>query len=225
MGDIYGRKQEAYQAYWDIIEKEKLIPGTEPVMKGPTRVPVIPGMEPMQQFFELHQIPRMREMMKELKELLMCGLYFIKKPNWIEPPITAIGIDQFTQPSVTINAVCPAETLITPLDFIVPDRHIAVIAAFGHQLEASAAFSDVRWTIKVNGVPLSNYTRFIFQIGEPVHPTFFCKPLVLKWKDRIQLFACSISGAPHQAFARWCGWVWGPPTISVDGTFSEFHTV
>ena len=222
LGDIYSRKQEPYQAYWDVIEKQKILSSPPPTLSPKLKIPEIPELKSFQKLLDEHFFPKLWSMLLEFKKELTCGLYFIKNPNWIEPPITSIPIDLFTNQEITLIAGGGFHTI---LSYTIPDRFIAVIQGIGQALESSSAFSVVAWNILINNRPYLTYNNFRIQLGTINSPTKFPKPIILKYGDTIELQARNFDVVNHNAWARLTGYAYSPKKLTADGSFEEFHNL
>ncbi len=61
------------------------------------------GTEAIAEWFECHALPRFWQLLTDIWQKFQCGTYFIKSPNWIEPPITAVSIDCRNETAVPLS--------------------------------------------------------------------------------------------------------------------------
>lgn len=180
----------------------------------------LPGF---QKWFECHVMPRNWELLADFKKLLECGTFFVKNPNWIEPPITARNVPLRTEVGpVSIAAVTPTDVLT----YTVADRHVGSVKGFGNALCETADWARVLWTIKVNERPHSMYRDFRNQIGTYDDPKPFTSPIPLKHGDVFKVTArLSAAGAAADAWAHAPLFIFPAKDISQAGDYSQYHTI
>lgn len=210
VGDYARSPGDRYQHYWDTMTQGRVMPPQRPVVLPPDKQPVPPD-----------EADRIRAIAQVAKEVLTCGLYYVKNPNWVQPPITATTIDLRTERSVAVGV--PDTVIITRT---IPDRFVGTLVGFGHALDNPAGFGGgVTWNIRVNGGNQFDYTEFEQQIGTFVNPTLFPTPIRVKYRDVIEVTARQGGFGAVGAFARLLGWMWPVKDITNDGTFGENHTI
>ena len=242
MGD-YSQFGQPNDLTWNTIEHGVVLPPAAPVIVDPkARNPLKPETAPAEDAAGYPTISEERRLEMEvmtqmLKEKLTCGTWFVKRPLWMEPPITAVCFDESTTAAgATIPAGAPGlfRTLFT---HTVPDRFIAVVAGLGNMLENEAAFVGVEWRIRINDKPVGFQSfsnppdpfpatpgTFRSQLGDPSNPTILPCPIIAKYGDVLTIEARSLDGAAHTTFFRWFGWEFPFRGSSNDGSYSEFHT-
>jgi len=184
----------------------------------------IPGMEKFQEWFECHVLPRQWQILVDMWTKFQCGTYFVKRPNWIEPPITATNLDKRNETFVTIPATASGDPTTQILHFVIPDRYVASMLKFGHELSDPAQFGTVRWQIRINNRPVENYADFRQQIGMYVDPTELPVPIRLKHQDVVEVLA-GVTGAAAGAIVRFMGFMFPARSVSDDGSFKQYHTI
>lgn len=92
-----------------------------------------------------------------------------------------------------------------------------VVTEFGHALESLLAWADVEWEIRKNGIPVEPWTGIRKQIWDIVEPGKSSTRVLLLPRDRICIYARSLSGTTHYAWARMAGWYY-PVRSEVGGT-------
>ncbi len=108
----------------------------------------------------------------------------------------------------------------------VPDRFVATIRGFGHELTVATAWGTIVWNFTINGAPVLNYQNFLQQIGSFINPTLLPVPIKLKWNDVFEVTAfdpTGLSGA--SAIARVVGHMFPVRETSQDGSYREYHTI
>lgn len=209
LGDIQQKDVDPQEQFYDIARQGVRLPPKRDIVS-------MPGKE---------KDPVWRNLM-DFWQKLQCGTYFVKGPNWLEPPVTARPLDIRTETCVTIAggtsaAVGVESTLFT---FTIPDRHVGTLLGFGHELVESTEWGNVLWTLKVNEAPQPLYHNFRQQIGRFVNPTKFPAPFRVKSQDVIKVTATKFFAASACAFARLIGFYYPVREISQDGTYKEYHT-
>lgn len=163
----------------------------------------------------------------EFLHKLKCGTYFVKSPNWIEPPITARCLDLRTEACVTCIGIPVSGTATTTqvLTFTVPDRCVGTLLAFGHAIDIPSQWGSVYWNIRVNNFAIPCYQEFRQQIGTFVDPTYFPSPFRVKSLDVITVTARNMLGVNACVYARLLGFFYPARIVSQDGSFQEYHTI
>lgn len=200
------------------------------------------GVDPLEQFYDIERqgvrLPRRpgisvppgkdplwRNLM-DLQVKLQCGTYFTKKPNWLEPPVTAKPLDLSTEECVTISGAASGfGALSTLITFTVPDRHVGALLGFGHEIENPAQWGDVFWTLRINKAPLPLYHNIRRQIGRFVDPTLFPASFRFTGGDVIEVVANKGGAAAACAFARLIGFYFPVRSMTQDGSYAEYHTI
>jgi hypothetical protein len=211
VGD-YAQQGEPHQNYWQILDKNMRMPPQRPVIIPP--VPMDPG-----------QTMNNNALAKAICECMACTVIQTKAPNWVEPPSSALMVDQSTTADgIPIPAGAPG-AFTEVLRITVPDRWYLVISNFGNALEDDVAFQNVDWQIRINdrAMPFAQYLGggsilggiFSAQLGEPQNPTKLAMPIIAKYGDTVITLARSNNGAAHNAFARMMGWMY--PISMIDG--------
>ena len=157
LGDIMPPSVDPMERYFRIIRGQVSLPRRGWIVNPEWTPPRIDGMEVIQKFFEEHQTPRGWQMLEDFYVLLQRGRFFVKSPNWIEPPITAEMQDLVNETAVALGA-----TNTTVITYTVPDRCIASFKSFGHVLDVSSEWGTVLWTILVNQRPVRTYFDFTY---------------------------------------------------------------
>jgi hypothetical protein len=220
LGDLHPKFTDPLETYFDVIRQGVALPRRRWIVKPEWEPRAIPGAETIQKIIDDHVVPRFWQLLEDIWIKFQCGTYFIKNPNWIEPPITARCMDVRTETSVALGA-----TDTTILEFIVPDRFVGSLLGFGHALENPAQFGSVVWNIKVNGEPIACYQDFRQQIGDFVRPTLFPNPHRLKHQDKLQVTGRFAGPGAANAFARLYGFIFPAKIVTQDGSFTDYHTL
>ena len=194
--------------------------------------------DPLEQFYDIQRqgsrmmrppgvvSPGPSNVLDEFLHKLKCGTYFVKSPNWIEPPITARCLDLRTEACVTVTgAVSAAAQTYVILTFTVPDRCVGTLLAFGHAIDNSTQWGQVYWNICVNNFAIPCYQEFRQQIGTFVNPTYFPSPFRVKSLDVITVTARKSSLTNACVYARLLGFFYPARIVSQDGSFQEYHTI
>lgn len=211
MGD-YAQQGEPHQNYWTILEKNMRMPPQRPVITPP--IPMDPG-----------QNMANNALAKAICECMACTVIQTKAPNWVEPPSSALMLDQSTPADgIPIPAGAPG-AFTEVLRLTAPDRWYMVLSHFGNALEDDVAFTGVDWQIRINdrAMPFQQYIgggsviggTFTAQLGDPSEPTKLAMPIIAKYGDVVRLLARSTNNVQHHAFARFMGWSY--PISTIDG--------
>ena len=216
LGDMMPPPIDPMERYFNVIRGQVQLPKRPWIVKPNWKPPTIPGMESLQQFVEEHDTPRRWQLAEDFFTLLQRGRFFIKSPNWLEPPITAEMADLVSETAVVLAAT---DTVV--LTYTVPDRCVCSFRNFGHNLSDSAEWGNVIWTIMVNKRPIRTYHDFRLQRGVIVAPTPFPKPITLKGRDTIEILArrgaVAVSG-----YARISGFLIPVETVTQDGSYKDW---
>jgi len=229
LGDIQWKSGDPLESYFDILRQGVKFPRRKWIVKpefNPLEECKIPGMEAVQKLIECHGLPRLWQLMSDLWVRLQCGTYFVKGPNWIEPPITARAFDVRNEVCVPVPAGSGspgAETTIISAD--VPDRWVGTALGFGHAVENPAQWADLKWSIKVNKAPIPSYHNFVQQIGEFVDPTMFPAPFKLKHLDKIEVTVTNSGAVEACVFARLYMFMFPAKMVTQDGSFADYHVL
>jgi len=215
VGDYYDRLDEQYQPHYDVLEPARSYPGKPPVLVPKPTPEVAPELAAFNKMFETSVIPKLCACMCEaIQKLMNDSMLLIKSPMWVEPPIRSAvmngGIDRFGR-----NVVIPVAgfgDIFAP--YTVPDRHIGVIAFFGNNLSAAAAFATVLWQLRINDIPVPGYGDqasggFLFQLGDPVfiYQSRLPVPIILPPRATFRVVASDPAATGALATARIGGWV------------------
>lgn len=218
LGDIAPRSVDPMERYFNIIRGQVQLPKRGWIVTPKWEPPAIPGMDPVQRFFEEHAVPRQWQMLEDLFVLLQRGRFLVKSPNWIEPPITAEMCDLVSETAVVVGAT---DTDI--VEYTVPDRCVCSLKAFGHNLTVNNEWGTVSWTISINKRPVKTYQEFKQQRGSIISPTPFPKPIILKGRDVFKVTAKTAGGAVS-ALARVSGFTIAAETVTQDGSYKDWNS-
>lgn len=169
--------------------------------------------------------PLIEECFGPMIRKLSSGKMFVQPMGWLEPPVTAISVDIFTNAlGVSVPGAYPGPgDCVDVLTISASDRMIFVLDRFGNELEDHLAFGDVRMSMSRNKTPIRSYGNFDVQLGRFVRPTKLGSPILLKHKDEFRFKAQSLSATTHKVFARIQGWAFATHSIVGDGTYNEFQ--
>jgi len=239
LGDIQWKDRDPLETYFDIAEQGVKLPRRKWIVKPewmPCNVNVAKlGLPPgpaadltqaiiaaQQEMLECHTLPRLWQLLADFWIKAQCGTYFVKGPNWIEPPVTARAIDARNE---TLTALDEYGAATTVTSFTVPDRFVGTLLGFGHELNPGATWSTgtVTWNILINGDPAPQYQNFIQQIGEYRNPTRFPSPIRVKHLDEVLVTATTLV-AGISATARLIGFMYPVKEVTQDGSYREYHT-
>ena len=217
LGDIAPSSVDPMERYFNIIRGQVQLKRRGWIVSPDWKPPAIEGMGGEQSLLENHTIPRQWQMLEDLFILLQRGQFMVKRPNWIEPPITAEMEDLVTE---TPLAVQTTDTEI--IRYRVPDRCIVAFGRFGNMLDDSSLYGTVVWNILVNNRPVRTYQNFLQQRGSIMQPTPMPRPITLKGKDLIQVLARSASAV--NAGARLSGFLIAAQTVTQDGSYKDWNS-
>jgi hypothetical protein len=218
LGDIAPASVDPMERYFRIIRGQVMLPRRGWVVNPKWTPPEIQGMESFQKVFEEHELPRRWQMAEDFFTLLQRGRFQVKKPNWIEAPITAEMNDVVNETAIVVGAT---DTVV--VDYTVPDRCVAAFKAFGQNLTVGAEWGTVIWNIFVNKRPIRTYQDFTWQRGSVAVPTPFPKPITLKGRDLIEVTA-KTAGNAVAAVARLSGFVIAAETVTQDGSYKDWSS-
>lgn len=221
LGDMPTRVTDPLETYYDQLRQGVMLPRRKWVKKPDFQPPVIPGAEPLQKFLDEHALPELWTFFADYKKLLECGTYHVKRPNWVEPPLTAIA-----QPIRTddVGVSIPGITNVTVLTYEVPDRCFGTLKGIGQGLCPYEGWDNILWTLTVNEKPIKGYFEFRNQIGHIDRENNFPSPVSVKYKDVIKLLARQkVALAATTAYASMTMYTWGAKDISQDGTYQQQH--
>ena len=216
LGDIQPRSVDPMERYYDIVAGQVSLPRRKWIVQPEWTPRPIPGAEVNQLLLEEHTLPRLWQQMQDLFVLLQRGEFRVKRPNWIEPPVTATMEDLANSVQIVVGA-----TNTTIVTYTVPDRCIAAFQAFGHMLTVAAEWDNVIWNIFVNQKPVRTYQDFRQQRGTTIAPTPLPMPILLKGRD-VLVVSARTAGAAVSAYARMPGYVIAPRIVTQDGTYKDW---
>lgn len=218
LGDIAPPSVDPMERYQRILRGQVQLPRRGWIVAPQWTPAPIQGMESFQKVFEDHELPRKWQMLEDFFTLLQRGRFMVKSPNWIEPPITAEMEDLVSETAVVVGA-----TDTTIVTYTVPDRCVAALQAFGHQLTVTNEWGVVIWNIFVNERPVRTYKDFRQQRGMIAAPTPFPVPLRLKGRDILKVTART-GGAAVSALVRVAGYTIPAETITQDGSYKDWNS-
>lgn len=218
MGDLPSRPAVPTETYFSIDRAQQLLTRRPWILQPQVDPRFIKGLEAQQTLIRHELMPDLWEMMKDFLVMQTKMVYFTKRPNWVEPPASAEGLDQRNEVGVAVGA---ADT--TVVTFTVPDRYLVILWKFGHMLSLSQEWGNVIWNIFDNDRPVRSYQDFRRQIGTYVDPTAFLMPVIITGNHNIRITART-TGAAVNAFARIMGFQFPAKMISQDGTFQPFYS-
>jgi len=217
LGDIAPASVDPMERYFRILRGQVQLPRRGWIVTPKWVPPTVPGMESFQKIYEEHELPRKWQMLEDFYILLQRGRFMVKRPNWIEPPITAEMADIVSETAVAVQT-----TDTEVISYEVPDRCVCSFTSFGHMLDDSSAWGNVSWNILVNKRPIRTYKDFKQQRGVLVTPTPFPKPITLKGRDVIQVMARNATAV--NALARLSGFVIAAETVTQDGSYKDWSS-
>lgn len=233
LGDIHPKFTDPIEHYFDILRQGVVLPRRKWI--------VSPDWEPcvvrtgdrsadalvaaLQQAYECHILPRTWQLLMDFWQKSQCGTYFVKNPNWVEPPVTGSCLAVFNNAPVVLARGVAASTIIT---VTIPDRFVGILQSFGEGLSAPADSPFVRRSIVINGIAHPCYGDVRFPLGKMDAPTDFKMPIILKHQDVVTVTAELLAGAPDATVdfqARLDGFSFPAHDISQSGTYDQFHTI
>lgn len=228
LGDMFWKSEDPLETYFDILRQGIQLPRRQWIVQpewNPMQECKIPGMEAVQKLIECHGIPRLWQLLADLWTKFQCGTYFVKGPNWLEPPITARPLDLRTENSVTVPPGYgdEQETVIQTVTF--PDRYVGTILGFGHAVSDPAAWTTLKWSLKINNAPLPCYQDIVQQIGEFHSPTMFPSPAKIKHGDVFTVTVKNPGAVAYNVYSRVFAFMFPSKMVSQDGSFMDYHTL
>jgi len=220
LGDIQTRDRDPLETYFDILRQGVSLPRNRWIVPPEWCPPSIPGVEALQRFYEDHQLPRQWQLLMDLWQKFQCGTFYVKRPDWIEAPVTARIIDLRNE---TAHLVTPVDTLV--VSFTVPDRFYGTLQGFGHVLTNPASWGFVVWNIRVNNEPIPAFQDFLQQIGDTKAPTLWTSPFRVTPLQVVTVTARNPAGPATSAFVRLTGFQFPAKVVTQDGSFAEYHTI
>jgi len=217
LGDITPPNIDPMDRYFQILRGQVMLPRRGWIVQPKWTPPQVQGMELFQKIFEEHELPRKWQMLEDFFTLLQRGRFMVKRPNWIEPPITAEMEDLVSETPVAVGT---SATVI--ISYTVPDRCVCSFLSFGHMLDDSTEWGNVTWNILVNKKPIRTYQNFKQQRGNVAMPTSFPKPITLKGRDLIEVTASNADAV--NAIARLQGFVIAAETVTQDGSYKAWNS-
>jgi len=230
LGDIHNKGTDPIETYFDMVRQGVRLPRRRWIVKpdwNPDRDCKVPGLESLQKFFECHQLPRLWQLATDFWTKLQCGTYFTKRPNWIEPPITARCLEIRNNDPVPVpNAsYVPGGGSVVVARTCLPDRFVGTLLNFGNEVANPAQLGDIVWNINLNGFPVPCYQDFKGQLGSTIEPTPLPNPIKLKHLDCVEVTAKNLGPDPAAVFARLNGFMFPARFITQDGSFDEYHVL
>ena len=89
LGDIAPPNLDPMDRYYHILRGQLMLPKRGWIVTPKWEPPKVEGMERFQEIYEQHELPRQWQLAEDFFTLLQRGRFMVKRPNWIEPPITA----------------------------------------------------------------------------------------------------------------------------------------
>lgn len=209
----YAQTGEPHQKYWQVLNHNIVMPPQMAVIQPPAEIPTDIRINN-------------QDLARAICECMACTTIQTKAPNWVEPPSSALMIDQSTDSAgITLPAGSPG-AFTEVLRMVAPDRWYMIISNFGNAVEDDTQFPNVDWQIRINdrALPFQQYAGggsviggiFNAQLGDPATPTKLAMPIIAKYGDVIRVLARSADNHDHLAFARFTGWTY--PLANIDGT-------
>lgn len=228
LGDMAWKGEDPLETYFDLVRQGVQLPRQKWIVQpewNPLQECQIPGMEAIQKLIECHGLPRLWQLLTDLWTKFQCGTYFVKRPNWLEPPITARVLDLRTENCVTVvpGYGSDMETIVQTLAF--PDRYVGTILGFGHAVNDPVAWGTLKWSLKINDAPLPCYQDFVQQIGELHAPTMFPSPSKIKHGDVFTVTVKNPGNVAYCVFSRVYAFMFPSKMLSQDGSFVDYHTL
>ena len=226
VGDIYDKRSDPIETYFDTTRFGMQLPRRKWIVKPefdgcivPELDRILPGLH---KWFECHVLPRFWQLLTDATIRAQCGTYFAKGPNWLEPPPSATSIDEVSEVMVPVSQSVDR----TIVSYVVPDRHVATILRFGHDLEDATQWDNLLWSLKVSGRQVFGYQDFIQQRGIMVDPTPLASMIIVPHKQTVEV-ACrrAVAGAAINVFARMMGFAIPLHNVDQTGALSQWHTL
>jgi hypothetical protein len=219
LGDRPGHEFDPHQR-WDYTEHGQLGPagGHEVLRTKPLPGSTVPPEE-YRKIVTKYEI---------LADLIRDKAIFVRKPNWIDPPVSAKLIDIYTNPVVTVAA---AATNVDVLTYRVPRGALAIITSFGNDLESIAAFNQIIFRIlhkniitfpttdwNAAGTKLNTLREFQRKLGNVECPCRFPMPLIFRGPGEFIVQVDNQDVVAHDVEARFQGWEY---TVEVTSTRTD----
>lgn len=221
--DLPTKALEPQERIHDILRQGVSLPRRKWTVSPEWSPPSIEGSEGLQRVIEGHFLPRQWQMLMDLLQKMGQFPLTVKRPNWIDPPISAIPLDARTDVAVPVVGGAPG-AVAQILTFTVPDRCVGVLKAFGHEITNPAQWGNLQWTIRINEKPLYLYNQFRQQTGAYLTPTPFASHFLLKAQDVVEVIANQTVAVNVTVLARLMGYVWPAYEYTQDGSFTEQKT-
>lgn len=233
LGDIHPKFTDPVEAYFDILRQGVVLPRRrwivspewEPceVETGDKNADAM--VKAFQKAYECHILPRTWQMLMDFWQKSQCGTYFVKNPNWVEPPVTGVCVDEFNNTPVVATRGGPP---VVAISMTVPDRFVAVGQSYGEGISAPANSPFLKRSIRINDVPHPCYGDVRIPLGALDRPVDFKMPIVLKHMDKLEVTAELLAGSPDATVdfqARIQGFSFPARDISQAGDYAQFHTI
>jgi len=208
LGDIPGLEFDPHQRR-EIQEHGQLGPEYNEIIRA-DRKPLAPDVK-----------DDIAEKARLFTDVLFFSKIFVRRPNYLDPPLSAKLIDIYTDPFVTVIAGATDQLI---LRYSVPKGAVAVVKKMGNDLDTPAAFPLVTWRLQfalVNKTPNTRwfdstatqqqtFINFNRQIGDPTCPCPLPMPLVLFGPGFFEIRADNPDIVAHDLEFRFQGWEWTP---------------
>jgi len=89
LGDIQPKSIDQLETYFDMNRQGVVLPRRKWIVAPTWAPPAIPGVEALQTMLEKHALPRSWQLLMDFWQKAQCGTYFVKSPDWLEPPLLA----------------------------------------------------------------------------------------------------------------------------------------
>ena len=238
LGDIHPKATDPLETYFDTIQQGVALPRRRWIVKPdfePCAVKVPPGpgaeiaqkvIDAQQQMLECHTLPRLWQTLMDLWIKLQCGTYFVKSPNWLEPPVTASPIEILATSGLGTAITAAPGVDVTVASYTVVDRVVGTLLAFANNIDNPTQVGNIQWNIKVNSKPQFGYAGFFGSLGAIDDPRPLASHIPLKHGDVVEVTARKVgAGVDVTAFTRLQGFSFVPPKISQTGDFAQYHTI
>lgn len=219
VGDIYTRREESEQRYWDTEERSEYLP----YISSPVSRPQTTEEDVKKKLGDL--APVVDYFLVKLIEKLRCSWLSFKRPSYLEPPAFSLPLDCFTP----CNGIAiPAGPLLTPVVVLscpTSERFVSIFLSIGNMLKDPMLCCNIKWQIRINGRPVKPYESFDISLGHIDAPIAFGSPLIARPNELFELLIISNSGPATKAFARTVGFIYPIKDRTFDGNFEAFHTI
>lgn len=168
LGDLWSRLEERHQGYWDIYRRSEAMKDQPPIVGPecpPTRIPPTmkcpppPGFDAgLWKFFSEYFFSSLMETLQSFQSSMERGMFFVKSPSWVEPPITTIRLDRKTNfnTPVVLPPVGPAGAFTTVLIIDVPDLTVATLWGISNSVCLGTGLDTVEFREVRNGAPITD---------------------------------------------------------------------